>query len=109
MYEISVCDFENDYLAFKFQGKCSQPTQPPSTWTTPNTSCKYINLIFPSIFLQVAAPPHPSFNISTQKFPKLPYLLKLKVGPGGLCLLFFQTRLPRAMARMATGGPHFYH
>ena len=57
--------------------------------------------------MQVAAPPHHSFNISAQKFPKFLYLLKLQVGPEGLCLLFFQTRLPRAMARMATGGPHF--
>ena len=55
----------------------------------------------------LTAPPHHSFNISTQKFPKLLYLLKLQVGPKSLCLLFFQTRLPRAMARMATGGPHF--
>ena len=27
---------------FKFQGACGQPTQPPSAWTTPNTSCKYL-------------------------------------------------------------------
>ena len=85
---MSDCDFENYYLAFKFWGDYSQPTQPPSTRTAPNTSCKYFNLIFPSIFLQVAAPPHSSFNISTLKFPQRLYLLKLQVGPKALCLLF---------------------
>ena len=93
---MSDCDFENYYLAFKFWGDYSQPTQPPSTRTAPNTSCKYFNLIFPSIFLQVAAPPHSSFNISTLKFPQRLYLLKLEVGPEGLCLLFFPDKTPNS-------------
>ena len=57
---------------------------------------KYFNLIFPSIFLQVAAPPHSSFNISTLKFPQRLYLLKLQVGPEGLCLLFFPDKTPNS-------------